>query len=229
MLVNGDANFGPIFPAAIDYAEQRIYRELDPIYMRAFDTTTVSSGARSFTAPTNVGTFLTLETVSVLTPAGSLSSNGTRNPLVFVSQDFMNAVYPSVVSGLGTPIYITIPALPLTVTPPTLVCAVGPAADATYTFEVTGTVRPAPLTAANSSTYLTQIWPDLFNAALMVFMAGQMRDFGSQSDNPQMAQSWETQYKTLFDSAMKEQQRARYMGPAWQSAPMAPTATPPRV
>jgi hypothetical protein len=37
-----------------------------------------------------------------------------------------------------------------------------------------------------------------------------MRDFGSQSDNPAQAQSWESQYQNLIKSANKEEMQKRY-------------------
>jgi hypothetical protein len=86
----------------------------------------------------------------------------------------------------------------------------GPAPSAPYNIEILGTIRPVPLSPTNSQTFLTQYLPDLFTAASMVFMSGYQRDFGSQSDNPQQAQSWENQYQLLFKSANAEEMRKRY-------------------
>ena len=54
-------------------------------------------------------------------------------------------------------------------------------------------------------------------AAMMIFMSGYMRDFGSQADNPQQANSWESQYNNLFKSANLLELRKKFAGPGWTS------------
>jgi hypothetical protein len=56
-----------------------------------------------------------------------------------------------------------------------------------------------------------------------------MRDFGGQADNPQATQSWESQYKQLFQSAQMEQLRAKFQAEGWTVKSPSPIATPPRV
>ena len=46
----------------------------------------------------------------------------------------------------------------------------------------------------NTTTWLGDNVPDLFFCACMVEAAGWMQNFGAQSDNPQMALSWEARY-----------------------------------
>jgi hypothetical protein len=95
---------------------------------------------------------------------------------------------------------------------------VGPAPDDTYNVEVIGTVNPTPLSADNTTTYLTLYLWDLFVAASMVFMTGFQHNFGSQSDDPKMAQSWENTYQTLFKSADLVDARQRFAAASWTSA-----------
>jgi hypothetical protein len=95
---------------------------------------------------------------------------------------------------------------------------VGPAPDDTYNVEVVGTVNPTPLSAANTTTYLTLYLWDLFVAASMVFMTGFQKNFGSQADDPKMAVSWESTYKTLFQSADLVDSRQRFAAASWTSA-----------
>jgi hypothetical protein len=95
---------------------------------------------------------------------------------------------------------------------------VGPAPDDTYNVEVIGTVNPTPLSAANTTTYLTLYLWDLFVAASMVFMTGFQKNFGSQADDPKMAVSWESTYKTLFQSADLVDSRQRFAAASWTSA-----------
>lgn len=213
-----DANFVTMLPGMIDYAEGRIYRELDPLYAQVTDTTNISSGNRNMTPPTNVGSYITIDAVNVITPVTATSTNGTRNPLTPVSPETMDALYPSGQTVTGVPSLYAMRS-------PTVVL-LGPAPDAAYQTEVIGLQRPTALTSANSSTFLTQYCPDLFIAASMVFASGYMRDFGAQADNPQIGASWESQYKTLFQSASNEQSRAKWEAAGWTSQAPTPLATP---
>jgi hypothetical protein len=82
--------------------------------------------------------------------------------------------------------------------------------------EVVGIQRPAPLSAMNSSTILTQYIPDVFIAASMIFGGGYMRDYGSMYV-PESASFWDGQYKELIQSAQVEQFRAKYQSQGWTS------------
>jgi hypothetical protein len=210
-----DANFQTMLPGMIDYAEQRLYRELDPLYSQVTDNTaTCSSGNRNFTPPTSIGTFITVDSVSIITPVTATSSNGTRVQLTPVSPEVVDALWPSGQTATG------VPSLYAMRSPTTVL--LGPAPDAAYATEVIGIQRPASLSSANSSTFLTQYCPDLMIAASMVFAFGYMRDFGGQSDNPQGGASWEAQYKSLFQSAAMEQARAKWEADGWTSQSPAP-------
>jgi len=204
----------------IPYAEDRIYRELDLL-----NTTVVNSansftaGSRSFSLPTNGanGIFYTVTGLNVITPANTAPDSGTRNQMAAVSMDYLNAVWNSNV-GAGVPQEFSM------VNQFTIM--VGPWPNANYVVEVVGTVQPAPLSATNTTTFLTDYLEDLFLAASMVFASGYMRDFGSQADNPQQAQSWESQYQTLLKSAMMLELRKKWAGPNWtpfSSIPISPT------
>lgn len=222
---SSDANFVIMLPGAIDYAEQRMYRELDLLATRVTDTTaSFTAQSRTFTFPTTQGTFLVVEEINAITPAGATPAAGTRSPLSAVSKQFLDAVYPSATVGTSV---TQVPAFfaPLNNTQ----VLIGPPADDSYIAEVIGTQRPTPLSTTNSSTILTQMLPDAFIAASMVFVSGYMRDFGGQSDNPAQAQSWEAQYKTLIGSANVEELRKKYQSNAWTSEQPSPIATPARV
>lgn len=217
-----DPNFQIMLPGMIDYAEQRIYREMDPLRVQVTDaTTTVSSGNRNFTVPTAAGTYIIIDNVNIITPSSLNASNGTRNQLMPVSREFLDMTYPSGQTATGVPQFWAMAS--------DTQILFGPAPDLPYTAEVIGIQRPVPLSSGNSSTFLTQYVPDLFIAASMVFASGYMRDFGQQADNPQMGAAWEAQYKQLFQSAQLEQLRAKYQSDAWTSESPSPAATPPRV
>ena len=224
LLVIGstDPNFQIMLPGMIDYAEQRIFRELDLLYTQTTDTSAASSGVRTYTLPTNVGTFVTVSGINVLTPVGTTSSNGTRHQLTPVSREFMDVAWPAGSAGItDVPQYFSMASNTQVI--------FGPAPDAGYTVEVVGTQRPQSLSSANSSTILTQYLPDLFVAASMVFGSGYQRDFSAQGDNPQQGISWEGQYKTLFQSAATETARAKFQAEGWTARQPYQVTTPRQV
>ncbi len=217
---SSDPNFSTFLPGCIDYAEQRIYRELDLLATRVTSTGSFAANTRTFAYPVTNGSYVVVEEINAITPVGATVSSGTRNPLQPVSQQFLDFVYPSNVSGTGVPLYF----FPYTST----ACMIGPVPDQAYDVEVVGTIRPTPLSSTNTTTFLTNYLPDLFIAASMVFGSGYMRNFGSQSDNPAQAQSWENQYQILKGSAATEEARKKYQSLAWQSELPMPN-TPARV
>src|SRR5215475_11241397 len=186
-----DNNFQALLPAGIEYAEGRIYRETDLLATRVSTAgSAVSSGVRTFNLSTASGVFLVVESISLISSAGASAATGTRNPVVPTSRDFIDMTYPSATSSnCGLPEFFAMSNNTTVI--------FGPAPDAPYIAEVTGTQQPTPLSASNSSTILTQMLPDVFLAASMVFWSGFQQNFGAQGDNPQMAQSWEQQYQTL--------------------------------
>lgn len=222
VIPSTDTNFQTMLPGMIDYAEQRMYRELDLLATRVTDSSnSLSSGNRNFSLPTTVGTFLVVENVNIITPSSATTTTGTRVPVTFTSRDFIDNIYPSGQSATGTPLYGAMVS--------NTAMIFGPSPDAAYPVEVIGTQRPSALSSANSSTILTQMLPDIFVAASMIFGSGYMRDFGSQADNPQQSVSWDSQYKMLMQSANIEEIRKKYQSVAWTNQIPSPTATPDRV
>lgn len=211
--------FQTMVQGMIPYAEDRIYRELDLLNTTVVNyANSFTAGSRSFTLPTNGanGIFYTVTGINVITPVGATPDTGTRNQMAAVTMDYLNAVWNSA-TGASVPQEFAM------VNQFTIV--VGPWPDANYNVEVVGTIQPAPLSSTNTTTFLTDYLQDLFVAASMVFASGYMRDFGSQADNPQQAQSWESQYQTLLKSAMLLELRKKWAGPGWtpfSSVPIAP-------
>jgi hypothetical protein len=222
VLVSGDNNFQGIMPALIDYMEGRLYRDLDLISASIVnDSVICSSGVRTVSLSTAQGLPLQIDTLNLLTSAGTTSSNATRVPLVPAARAVVDAIYPSAMSSnCGQPEFFA----RLSDTQLLL----GPTPDQAYGIEMQATIRPDPLSPSNSSTWLTQNVPELCIAAGMVFAAGYMRDFGAQSDNPQMAQSWEAQYNNLMKTASQDSMRQKFESAAWTAQSPTPLATPPR-
>jgi len=211
-----DVNFNTILPRAIEYAEQRMYRELDLLQTTESDTATTSSGSRSVTIPSG---FIVVQSVYVVTPAGSAPTDPTAsvNPLSRISLDGLNIMWPQgQVTG-------DLPTHYANFNNSTIYLA--PAPDDTYTVQFFGTRRPTALSSSNTSTILTTYIPDVFIACSMVFLAGYQRDFGSQADDPKLAQSWEAQYQQLRASAEGEISRMKSQAQQWNTFSDAGKAT----
>ena len=212
VVTSTTAQFQTVLPNIIDYAEQRMYRELDLLQTVVRNSTTsLTTGSRNFTLPSNGsnGNFITVQGINVITPYTTTNPDlGQRNQLAPTSRDFLDTVWNSA-SGAALPQYFAMI--------DQFDIVVGPWPDQSYTVEVIGTIRPQPLSQTNPNTFLTQYLPDAFLAASMIFASGYQRDFGGQADNPQQAQSWENQYTLLMQSANAEELRKKFSGPEWTS------------
>lgn len=217
VVAEDDPNYVVVLPNIIDDAEQRVYRELDLLTTIVRDQTgTLTANSRNFTFPQH---FVVSESINVFTPAGSTT---TRKQLVPVSREFLDAVWgdEAATSVAAVPDYYAM------ITDQTII--VGPSPGAAYTMEVVGTIRPAPLSATNTTTYLTLYLPDLFFAAALVFGAGYQKNFSEMGDQPQQAAAWEAHCQLLMASANVEENRKKYASQAWTPKQPAPLATPPR-
>lgn len=212
-----DTSFDAILPTCIDVAEQRIYRDLNLISTVETDsTTTLATASRSVSIPT---TFVVVNNVAIITPAGTAAVDGERVPLIPVTRDVMDTLFPG----------------NTTVGRPQMFCMddqwsiiVGPSPDAGYVLEVVGTQRPAALAVANPTTFISERLPDLFIAASMVFMSGYMRNFGAQVSEPAQGMSWEQVYQSAKASADSEELRKHFTASSWSSQPVSSQAQPQR-
>ncbi len=212
-----DPNYVQILPSMIDYAEQRMYRELDLLSTTVRDrTASMTANDRNFTLPSGSGRFVVLDGINVL-------SSGVRvAQLEPVSLEFLDAAWPSETATAAS----ALPQYFAMVTDQTI--SVGPAPGSAWGVEVIGEIRPAPLSASNTTTYLTNYLPDIFVAASMIFASGYMKNFGAQADDPKMSASWEAQYQALKASADLEEHRKRWASVSWTSKQPSPVAVPQR-
>lgn len=194
-----DADFLAILPVLIDDSEMRIYRDLDLLASIVTVTGTTSSNTRNFALPTSSGHMLVVDAINVL------DSSGTRYPVTPATREGVDFLYPSNTPP-GSPSFPKIFARI-----DDLNVLFGPAPDSTYAVEVIGTIRPTPLSASNTTTYLSNYLSDLFFAGAMISAAGYMRNFGSQGDDPKMATSWQSQYDARLASAKQEEMRKSYV------------------
>lgn len=218
-----DPNFNSILPRGIEYAEQRMYQELDLLQNVTTATTLTTANNRAITIP---GALVVLNSLNVITPAGAVpdASGSTRNPVTRTTTEALAFIWPQ-----GTAVDAVTPSIPRWfANKDNTTVFLAPAPDGGYTLEFSGIFRPAALSASNISTILTTYIPQVFIACSMVFFSGYQRDYGAQSDDPKLAMSWETQYAELKKAAVDEIARMKAQAPQWQ--PFSPTtqATPPR-
>jgi hypothetical protein len=199
--IQSDFDWTFAIPAIIDYAEQRLYRELDLLATVVRDSTaTATANDRNFILPSTAGRFVTVDGINIYTP---VLTTTTRNALTPVSRDWLDWAWPTNTAASAT-------------TVPTSFCWVndgnagaqtvifGPPPGAAFTVEVIGTIRPTPLSAANTSTFLSTYLP------------------GGQS------QAWEAEYQKLFPSANVEESRKKFASVSWTSKQPEPVASTPQ-
>lgn len=223
VVSTGDSNFTTQLPGIIDYAEQRIYRELDLIATRVTDTSSLGAcvaNQRLTALSTANGQFLVVEEINVITPSTGTALTGTRYQLQNTSRSFIDLCYPSNTTASSLPQFWSM------ANSSTIV--LGPAPDAAYTLEVVGTQRPTALSSNNSSTILTKMLPDVFMAASMVYACGYLKNFGAVVDDPKMAVTWESIYQQQKGSALVEEVRKKYQGESYTSEQPSPVAGKPR-
>ena len=205
-----DPNFLSNLPSCIDYATDRITRELDLLNtVTANSTLALTVGTRIISLASLNPVFNVLRQVNVLTPVGTINPDlGTRNPLTISTTAFLNQVY-------GSNAVTDVPEYFAMVTDQTIM--VGPYPDQAYNLEIIGTVRPTPISATNPTNWISLYLPDLFLQCSMIQMSGFKMNFGAQADDPKMAMSYETQYTTLRDSAGVEDAMRKYASTGWNS------------
>ena len=216
-----DTNFQIILPQMISYAELRMQRDLDFLSTQISNSNyLLTAGNGTLTIPTSA--FVVMETFEVI------DGSGSSMPLLAVGKEFIQNVYGTG-SSTGLPQYFAVyggDSATTGLTSQNMI--VGPIPDLNYAIRLTGTVRSAPLSASNTTTYISTYLPDMFIMASMIYISAFQRNFGRQSDDPQMAQSYEGQYQALKASALVEENRKKFEAAAWTSYSPAPAATPTR-
>ena len=216
-----DPNFTIVIPSMIDYAELRIQRDLD------FLSTQISNSSYSFTSGNNTLTIPTAAFV-VMQTFEVINGSGASSALLPVTKEYIQNVYGSG-STTGLPQYFAVyggDSATTGLTSQNMI--VGPTPDSAYSVRLTGTIRSAPLSASNTATFISTYLPDLFIMASMIYISAYQRNFGRLNDDPQMAQTYESQYQALKAGAMIEENRKKFEAAAWTSYSPAPAATPTR-
>lgn len=209
-----DAFFAQLYPEAIRYAEARIYRELVLLNQRTTDNSLVTVAAsRVLNLSAMTTQVIVPEGLSLITPSGTGSpALGTRVPFDEASLDVIDLMWP--IEGVtGTPSITDFTSrMWALLDDHTLVIA--PTPDAAYTASITGLFQPLPLSSTTTTTYLSTAYPDLLEAACMVYLCGAiLKNFGAKSDNPMQALSWEMEVTKLMGLAKDEEHRRRGLKP----------------
>jgi hypothetical protein len=223
-----DPNFNAIIPATIDYAELRIQRDLDLLSTVTSNVTLgvpIVTTANQSTISFTQGTFVTVQNVNVITPEGTVvPDNGYRNAAIPVSKEYLQFAWPSN-SNANVPEYFAM------IDDRTI--SLGPWPDKVYSVEIVGTARMKSLGPTDTSTQATSNFislylPDLLLMASMIYISGYQRNFGRLNDDPQMAQTYESQYQALLKGSTVEEYRKKFAASAWTSTSTSPIATPGR-
>lgn len=217
-----DPNFTTILPAAIDYAELSIQRDLDLFASNGLQSLgNLSTGTPTFIFPTDI---LILEQL-YYTPAIGVG----RIPIVAVSDMALNMIYSTAAPG-PPKVWCTMPMTQADDMAGTFAqqIEVGPAPDQDYALTALGTSRLGSLYTNQNGTFISLNMPDLLWAASMIFLAGYNRNFGAMSDDPRQATSWAAEYQRLMKSAQVEEARKRFQSQAWTAEYPAPLAQPAR-
>lgn len=199
-----DANFVTMLPNSIDYAELNIYRDLDFLATHGSISLTATIGNPVMALPTAV------------IVAEELYYGPNNTPLCPLSQAAIRAIYAGY--GNGPPEYFAVVgAASGAGWAPAEQVLLGPAPDQAYALSAYVTERQATLSGTNTTTFISTQLPDLFWAAAMIFWSGYIKAFGSMSDNPQMAVSWEQEYQRILKGSQVEEARKKFAGPGGQA------------
>lgn len=189
-----NADFIAILPNIINDAEGRIYKDIPLIGIRDTDTSKkFVAGNREVSIPDRM----------IFTEQVSFVDSGQNKTLSERSLDWINMCYPNRATT-GTPLFWA------RFTDEIIVVA--PTPSAIKDLEFTGLIRPEPISVSNANTYLSDNYPELLQAATMVYGCAYQREWSAMASDPQMATSWESTYQSRLKSAAEEEARKRGIG-----------------
>jgi len=222
--------FNTIIPQMLNYAEQRIQRDVD------FLQSVTSSTSFSISSGTNVVNTITVNAFQTIQSIGVVSGTGTT-PLIPVTKEFLQNVHGDS-SVTGVPMYFAMSGGSGSGTSATNNVLVGPYANSAYQLSVTGTtILPSlyPTVGADGypfigtgSTFISTYLPDLLLMASMVYISGYQRNFANMGSDPQMGATYESQYQAILKGAMIVEARKKFNSSGWTPLSPAVVASPSR-
>jgi hypothetical protein len=218
LTVFSDAAMQAALPQMLNYAELRIQRDLDLLPLQTTNTTyNLTTGSNTLSLLTS--DFVTIQNI-ILTASGA--------PLLPVTKEWLQNVY-GFGSTLGAPCYFAPYGGDTAGGNTNQYFIVGPIPDQSYALTLVGTIRMPTLYVTSgpgtNTTFISTYLPDILIMASMIYVSAYQRNFGRQSDDPAMAQSYESQYQALLKGAMAEEYRKRFEAYAWSSNSVSPAAT----
>lgn len=240
--------FTALAPRCIEFSELAMYRDpdLDFLATRVSDSTQLTqNGVRSVPIPTNItvagfaGTFVVVEGAALILPANTKAFAGTRMPLTPTSRAWLDMMWPQESQVQAPAPYETYyavysqqeisPSDPDEANPniPSAIL-IGPTPNDAFYVEFTGTGRPKPLSATNTTTFLTTYLPDMFLMKSMEWLCLYQRDLGANANIPGSADYYRNTYEALKRGAAVESARQKGRSDGGTAFPPTPAAAMPR-
>lgn len=220
------ADFTNMLPMAINYGEDRCYRDLVMLATRTQDSSLTCSGdTRSLDLTQMTTQVIVPEGLSLITPVGAIPALGTQLPFFNAELSVIDVCWPTE-SDVVDPSDVEATERRWAMKDAQTI-VVSPTPDASYPVLITGLFRPTAISSTNQSTYLSTTYAGMFLSACMIFMTGYLRNYGAQADQPKMGVSWETQYELQKEQCILEEQRRRGRGIGWSQNQPPVIAKPP--
>lgn len=214
------ADFATLFPQATSYAENRIYRDIPMTTERQqLPTAAITPGDGLLSAPISVPQ----GTGPVFIERFGILKAGQTYWYDKASADFVGLIWtnpsetldPDLAEWIGrywAPLFDTVEGSPETNV--TTIAFAPPVTSTGLIATVVALFPPAPISANNPQTYLSTVYPELLEAAIMVFMNRYLlKNASATADTPEMTMSFEADYMTLMEAAKAEELRRRGLAP----------------
>lgn len=202
-----DTALASVLPGLIEGGELRCLRDCDFPSARKQAQLTLSTGVASVAVPADL-----------VVPRGAWMVTGAglsvRSEVQRRDPSYLREFWPDN-AATGMPRYFAMQDSGAILLAPTPAGA--------YRLDLDYTFRPAGLSAGTPTTWLSLRYPDLLLYAVMVLVAGYQRNFGAQTDDPQMPGSWERQYQQALAVARNE----AATGKGWGAFDRTPAPPPP--
>jgi hypothetical protein len=228
-----DPNFIAIIPSMINYAELRLQRDLDFLSTQfELVSTSTYTVANSPLVQLDQSLFVTVQTIT----CQSSGFTSIDRALIPVTKEFIQNVYnisaymaPTDTLAFGQPKYFAMyGGNQASSGGDSINIILGPCPNDSYRLFITGTQRFVTLSVDNPTNYISLYLPDLLIMASMIYVSAYQRNFGRINDDPQMAQTYESQYQALLKGATVEEFRKKFQSSGWAPYSPSPIATPSR-